>query len=337
MKATEIFGNRREAQWQDWHWQMGNCLQGVGGLTQLGLKAEDMSTLSEVVERYAFGVTPYYASLADWDDELDPVRRQCFPSVEELNVDEDGEEDPFGDGERMPVPGLVQRFADRVLVVGCRHCATYCRHCTRKNVLGRIDVGRSREAVDGMVRYIEGQRQIREVIISGGDPLLMDNESLMMMIGKFRELEQIESIRIGTRLPVVLPMRIDDELAELLARYRPLWINTQFNHPVELTDEATVACERLLSRGIQVSNQCVLLKGVNDELEVMRDLCAGLQRNGIRPYYVFSCDPVTGTTHFRVSLDKARAIRDGLQELLGGLAIPRFVVDRPGELCKRAL
>ncbi len=281
-----------------------------------------------VVNRYPLCITPYYLELANRADPADPVLLQCLPDRRELDGGQAA--DPFAEEGSTDVPGLVQRYPDRALVMTTSACAVACRHCTRKNLLGdqRHVVGSRRWAA--VCEELQKRPAVREVILSGGDPLLLETEALEHMLHDLHAISHVEVVRIGTRVPVVLPMRIDDALADALARHRPLWVNTQFNHPVELTADALAACERLISRGIPVSNQAVLLRGVNDNLDTLRELCNSLQRNMIRPYYVFQCDPVQGTGHFHTEIGKGIELSHELSCSLGGLAMPRFVADVPG-------
>lgn len=320
--------------WMDWRWQLSHCATSLPAVAaRLDVSGQFQGDAECVLDVYPMRATPYYLSLvrrASWED---PVWIQCMPDAREVSGDRE-EEDPFAELAGMPVPGLIMRYCDRALVAATGECATYCRHCTRKNVLNRF-VGRPcREYFDPVIREIVQSPGVREVIISGGDPLLLDIGLLDWLLGSMLSIDHVEVLRIGTRVPVVLPMRIDDELADMVASHRPVWVNTQFNHPVELTDVAAAACERLTSRGVPVSNQSVLLRGVNDDLDTMRALCVGLQRRLVRPYYVFQCDPVRGTRHLRVDTRCAARLEEGLRRIVGGLALPRFVADVPGRPAK---
>lgn len=272
---------------------------------------------------------PYYLGLVDWSDLHDPIRLQCLPDARELDNDPAGSDDPYHEVSAAGVPGLVHRFPDRVLLVVSGDCAMTCRHCTRK---GTLDGGLTPvlQAPAAALAYVAGHPEVREVLLSGGDPLLLETAVLDDLLSRLLAIPHVETVRIGTRVPVVLPMRIDDELVGMLRRHRPLWLNTQFNHPRELTPEAVAACGGLVDAGIPVSNQTVLLRGVNDRLDVMRELCCGLQRCRVRPYYVFLCDPVSGISHFRVGRDEAAVLQEGLRRSVGGLCLPRFVEDVPG-------
>ncbi len=318
--------------WNDWRWQWRNRIEGPRALAAL-LEARgqlsDRAAIERVVARYRFRVVPYYLGLVDWSDAHDPIRLQCIPEARELDEDPAGCEDPYRELCGTDVPGLVHRFPDRVLLVLTTDCAMTCRHCTRKNTLDaprRLGL----QAPDAALAYVAAHPGVREVLLSGGDPLLLEADVLDDLLSRLLAIPHVEVVRIGTRVPVVLPMRIDDDLAAMLRRHRPLWLNTQFNHPRELTPEAVAACGRLVDAGIPVSNQAVLLRGVNDRLDVMRDLCCRLQRCRVRPYYVFLCDPVSGISHLRVDRSVAIALQEGLRTSVGGLCLPRFVEDIPG-------
>jgi lysine 2,3-aminomutase len=322
--------------WNDWRWQLRNRVEGSRALAALLTtyrQPADVQEIERVVSRYRFATVPYYLGLIDWSDAHDPIRRQCIPDARELDEDPVGCNDPYRELSGTGVPGLVHRFPDRVLLVVATDCAMTCRHCTRKNTLDgprRLGV----QAPEAALAYLAAHPRVREVLLSGGDPLLLETGVLDSLLSRLLAIPHVEVVRIGTRVPVVLPMRIDDELVDRLRRHRPLWLNTQFNHPRELTPEAVAACGRLVDAGIPVSNQTVLLRGVNDRLEVMRDLCCGLQRARVRPYYVFLCDPVSGISHFRVDRAVAAALQDGLRTSVGGLCLPRFVEDVPGSAGK---
>jgi len=310
--------------WGDWRWQLRH-------------RVVDSGTWDGTVQdRYPGAITPYYLSLADWSRSTDPIRIQCCPDVREME-EEDRDDDPFHEQGSTPVVGLVHRFPDRVLIAATSDCAVYCRHCTRKNTLRALGGRPSEVRFVPMFDYIRSRPEIREVLVSGGDPLLLEDTLLDWLLGELHAIEHVEVIRLGTRVPVVLPMRVTDELARTLGRHRPLWLNTQFNHPSEVTPEAVEACDRLLRQGIPVSNQTVLLRGVNDELATMRELCNRLQSSMIRPYYVFRCDPIPGISHLRTAPGAATRMARELRACLGGLAMPLFVADIPGAKGKTPL
>lgn len=319
--------------WNDWRWQWRNRIEGGRALAAL-LEAHgqvfDRGALDRVVTKYRFRAVPYYLGLIDWSEAHDPIRLQCIPDSRELDDDPAGCGDPYREVSGKGVPGLLHRYPDRVLLLVTTDCAMTCRHCTRKNTLDGPCRRLGLPAPDAALAYVAAHTGVREVLFSGGDPLLLEVDVLDDLLSRLLAIPHVEVVRIGTRMPVVLPMRIDDALAGMLRRHRPLWLNTQFNHPRELTPEAMAACGRLVDAGIPVSNQTVLLRGVNDRLDVMRDLCCRLQRCRVRPYYVFLCDPVSGISHFRVDRNVAIMLQEGLRTSVGGLCLPRFVEDVPG-------
>ena len=280
----------------------------------------------KVTERYPFVSTSYYLSLAEPSLD-DPIMRQLCPSPEEL-IDNVGLfDDPLAEEERSPVPGLVHRYPDRVLLILTNACFMNCRHCTRKRLWQKGRYIHNLLEIDRMIDYIKEHPQVRDVIISGGDPLTLSNELLDEVLGKIRAIPHVEIIRIGTRAPVVAPWRLSYELLQVLKKYRPLWMNTQFNHIKEITLHSADAVQRVGECGIPVSNQSVLLKGVNDNVEAMTKLCHGLLKIGVRPYYLYHCDPVCGTSHFRTSISKGIEIIEKMRGHTSGLAVPTYVVD----------
>ncbi len=332
------FPGHTEEQWNDWRWQLKNSIHHP---SQLGegsyLFAHDIDDLNAVVEKYHMSVTPYYLSLVDKWNRRDPIALQCFPDVREIDPLAGGFEDPLDEERDIVVPGLIHRYSDRCLAMVTSRCATYCRHCDRKRRWGVDEEDASPASLDAMVAYVAKIPRIREVILSGGDPLMMGDDLLERLLASLTAIPHVEVIRIGSRTPVVLPMRITPELCRMLRRYRPLWFNTQFNHLCEITEESARACEMLVEEGIPVSNQSVLLKGVNDTPETMADLLYGLQRISVRPYYLFHCEPVKGATHFQTEISVGRAIMEKLWGTVSGLCIPRYVIDLPGGRGKRSL
>jgi lysine 2,3-aminomutase len=322
---------RRQACWQDWRWQVRQSLD-AADLSALGVLAP---AAVRAAAQFPARITPYYLSLAGSvgvpapGAACDPILRQCLPDAAEVRRT-GGCADPFDEAHHAPFPGVVQRFSDRVLVMASACCAVNCRHCTRRHTLGQRVVVRTEAQVRQVVSFLRGASQVREVILSGGDPLMLGDAALLRLVRALAELPQLDAIRIGTRVPVVLPMRVTPALAQALGRSGRVWVNTQFNHRCEITPESTAACRRLVEAGIPVSNQSVLLRGVSDSVEAMTALCAGLQRIRVRPYYVFLCDPVAGTAHLRTNRAAARALAAAVAARLGGLAVPRFVMDRPG-------
>jgi lysine 2,3-aminomutase len=317
--------------WLDWRWQMRNRIRTLPRLARLmGRPPGDTAALRTVVERHPFGVTPYYGSLMDRSDEGDPLRRQCIPDARELETLPGDADDPLDEEGQSPVPGLIHRYRDRCLILVTNRCATYCRHCNRRRLWTEPPFPPTPGRVRRLTEYVSSNRNIREVILSGGDPLILGDEVIDGLLKPLRAIPHVEVLRIGSRTPVVLPMRITGRLCRILKKYRPLWFVTQFNHPREITPESARACERLLEAGVPVSNQSVLLRGINDSFETMRELVHGLQRISVRPYYLFQCEPVRGTAHFRVDIPRGREIAEELWKTTAGICLPRYVADRPG-------
>jgi len=326
-----LFPKVVDVEWNDWRWHLRQAVTSLEAVMEYGsIPESERAVLARVVEKYPVIISPYYLCLIDFNDPRDPIRLQSFPIREEIEFLDVGEPDPLEEEEDMPVPGLVHRYPDRVLLQATNLCPMNCRHCTRKREWEEGVWTRTDAEIDRMVEYLEKTFQVRDVLISGGDPLVLATPKLERILAKIRAIPHIEIIRLGTRFPVVLPQRIDDGLTAMLSRYRPLWVNTHFNHPRELTREAALACERLQRAGIPMNNQSVLLKGVNDSLPVMQALCHGLLRIGVRPYYLYQCDPVKGAEHLRTSIWKGIEIIEGLRGHTTGFAVPQFVIDAPG-------
>jgi len=315
-------------EWNDWRWQLRNSIKDIEGLKKaFSLNAEELDRLPAVISNYPFSITPYYLSLVDKQNPKDPVMLQCVPSKHEEGVYLELQDDPLGEEKDTVVKGLVHRYPDRALVSLTDICPVYCRHCTRKREWHKGFWTRTAVELEVIYDYIRGHKEIRDVILSGGDPFILSTERLESILKRLRDMSHVEIIRIGTRCPVVLPQRIDDELANMLKKYRPIWINTHFNHPNEITSESARACDRLLCAGIPVNNQTVLLKGINDDAMTMTRLCQGLLRISVRPYYLFQCDPVTGTGHFRTPIDKGLEIVKAMRGFTSGLCVPTYVID----------
>jgi len=314
--------------WSDWRWQFRNRITTVDELTKfIPLSTEERDQLRLVTRKYPLSITPYYLSLINLDDPDDPLRKQAIPSILEITMGRMGLEDPLEERRDSVVAGLVHRYPDRVLMVLTNICPMLCRHCTRKREWRNGGWVRTPSEVEAMLDYIRQHKAIRDVIISGGDPLTLSTQRLENIISKIRGIQHVEIIRIGTRFPVVLPQRIDNELCAMLTKYGPIWLNTQFNHYREITPEAAAACDRLLRSGVPVSNQSVLLRGVNDAVEIQMKLCHGLLRIKVRPYYLFQCDEVQGTEHLRTPAEVGIKIIEGMRGYTSGLAVPTFVVD----------
>jgi lysine 2,3-aminomutase len=327
------FKNAGSKDWQDWRWQFKNRVTSIAQLEQIigRVPTQESSAAASV---YPMAITPYYLSLVNFDTKNDPIRTQCVPDIRELSSSEGSLADPLGEDTHMPVAKLVHRYPDRCLAIVTEICATYCRHCNRKRFWSTSPNISFKARLTKMLRYISASPQIREVIISGGDPLILDDRKLESILASFKAIPHVEVLRIGSRVPVVMPMRITRDLCRILKRYRPLWLNTQFNHPNEITTESSRACNMLQEAGIPVSNQSVLLKGVNDFPEVMRNLLYDLQNISVRPYYLFHCDPVKGCEHFRTNIESGIIIMDEIWRQCSGLSLPQYVVDLPGNTGK---
>lgn len=330
-RRQELFSDVSDDQWNDWHWQVRNRISTVDELKKyLPLDDDAVAGVEEALKHFRMAITPYYLSLIDPDDPYDPVRLQAVPSYMEGVHKEEDLLDPLEEDADSPVPGLTHRYPDRVLFLITDMCSMYCRHCTRRRMAGQKDGARSLSDIDACIDYIRSKPMIRDIVLSGGDALLMDEDRLEYIISELREIDHVEIIRLGTRTPVVMPQRITQKLCDMLKKYQPIWLNTHFNHPQELTVESRRACELLADSGIPVGNQSVLLRGVNDCVHVQRKLVNGLVYIRVRPYYIYQCDLSLGISHFRTPVSKGIEIIEGLRGHTSGFAVPTFVVDAPG-------
>ena len=319
------------ALWNDWRWQMEHRLTTAEELSRfLTLSRNEAMIVKKSLATLRMAVTPYYASLIDRGDPNCPIRRQAIPTLKETLIASTDLLDPLHEDVDSPVPGLTHRYPDRCILLVTDQCSMYCRHCTRRRFAGQSDHARSREQIEACIEYIRRTPEIRDVLVTGGDPLTLSDETLEWILGSIRAIGHVEIIRIGTRVPVVLPMRITEELCSMLRRFHPLWINVQFNHPAEITPESAQACIRLADAGIPLGNQSVLLKGINDCPYIFRELNQGLLKIRVRPYYIYQCDLSRGIEHFRTSIGKGIEIMEFLRGHTSGLAVPTFVVDAPG-------
>ena len=315
----------------DWKWQYAHRITTSEALSKvIPLSEEEKADIDRCLKSFRMAITPYYASLIDPNDPNDPVRMQAVPSGREREECPDDMADPLGEIGDSPVPHVVHRYPDRVLLLVTYQCAMYCRHCTRRRAVGEEDRVIPEKALSRALDYIRSHREIRDVLVSGGDPLTMTTDRLERILSAIREIPHVEVIRIGTRVPVVLPMRITPELTDMLRKYHPVWINTHFNHPKEITPEARLACERLVDAGIPLGNQSVLLKGVNDSAEIMKELLLKLVKMRLRPYYLYQCDLSRGIAHFRTRVETGVDILHALTGRISGYALPRYVIDAPG-------
>ncbi len=316
--------------WTDWRWQLRNMLRGEADLERwVELSDQERAGLRNSAGMFRVGTTPYYASLMDPAAAACPIRMQAIPSPRELDVRPAELVDPLGEDTHTPAPCVVHKYPDRVLLLVVDRCAIYCRHCNRRRLVGG-DSPPTRSELDQGIDYIARTPRVRDVLLSGGDPLLLPTRKLGAILTRLRAIDHVEIIRIGTRMPVVCPMRIDDELCHMLRRHHPLYINTHFNHPKEITDDAQAACTRLVDAGIPVGNQTVLLRGINSSVRCMRALMRALLRMRVRPYYMFQGDTVIGTDHLRTPVEEAIAIMDGMRGWMTGMGIPHLVIDAPG-------
>lgn len=320
-----------DAQWDDWRWQIAHRIVTVDRLKQvIRLTEEEEEGINKCLHNLRMSITPYYAGVMDPEDPRCPVRRQAVPTSDELKISECERADPLQEDADSPVPGLTHRYPDRVLLLVTDRCAMYCRHCTRRRMAGQTDRPLPLEQVKRAVEYIRDNSQIRDVLISGGDPLVMPDDRLESIISSVRAVRHVEIIRIGTRAPVVIPQRVTPGLVGMLKKYHPLWLNTQFNHPKELTPEARRALALLADAGIPLGNQSVLLRGINDCPNIMKKLVRELVRNRVRPYYLYQCDLARGIEHFRTPVSKGIEIMENLRGHTSGLAVPTYVIDAPG-------
>ncbi len=321
----------------DWQWQWRHRLAGLTAIGDfLALSEEDLARRRAAAERYPPLATPYYLSLANPTDTADPILRQVLPDPAEIEARWTADPDPLAEQADSPVPGVVRRYPDRALLLLTARCAVHCRHCLRKRNWGRR-IEWNHGAADQAFDYLEKNREIREVILSGGDPLLLEQEKLQNLLERLGRIEHVAVVRIGSRLPTVMPQRFTEDFCEMLGARPGRWLATHFNHPRELTDESGLACRRLLRAGVGIINQTVLLKGVNDNAEIIRELGLGLLRIGVKPYYLFHGDPVAGTRHFRTGVRRGLQIISELRGRVSGLAIPTFAIDLPGGGGKVAL
>jgi len=326
---AEIEASKSSSLWNDWRWQMRNRIRTVSQLLKLFPELRSQSELERVVSKYPMAITPYYASLIRHADMSDPIFQMSVPQMEEMFDPPFLHADPLEEEVDMPVPNLVRRYPDRALIIATTMCSMYCRHCTRKRVAGTKESSISADQLGKIAAYLAANPQITDVIISGGDPFTLTMDVLERIIAAVRGVPSVEIIRLGTRTPVVMPQRITEELVGMLRKYHPIWVNTHFNHPRELTPEAAAACRRLADAGIPLGNQTVLLRGINDDPRIIEELCRGLVRMRVRPYYLFQCDLVRGIEHFRTPISRGLEIMEYLRGRLSGLAIPNYVVDTP--------
>ena len=319
------------AQWNDWRWQVRNRISTPEMLQSfLDLTAEEQAALATGQAGLPFTVTPYYLSLLNSNDPKDPLRKAVVPTIWEQTMGPGESYDPLSEDRHAVTPGLVHRYPDRVLLLATGFCSTYCRYCTRSRLVGKNEISHSRKSLEKAIAYVSEHSEVRDVLISGGDPLTMGCDRLERLLASLRRIKHVEIIRIGSKTPAVLPQRITPALVHVLRKYHPLYLSLHFMHPAELTAECARACTRLADAGIPLGSQTVLLSGINDSVEVMRQLMQGLLCMRVRPYYLYQCDPIAGSSHFRTPVEKGLEIIKGLRGHTTGYAVPTYVIDAPG-------
>ncbi|MFZ5943964.1 MAG: lysine 2,3-aminomutase [Bacillota bacterium] len=327
-----LWENVTQEQWNDWRWQLANRITTLDELLQIvPLSSSEKEGIKKSLETIPMAITPYYASLIDKNQgDKDPIRKQAIPLYTEGRQAAADLQDPLSEDADSPVPGLTHRYPDRVLFLVTDQCSMYCRHCTRRRFAGCTDQAMPKEQIDKCIAYIKKTKSIRDVLLSGGDSLTLSDERLEYIIGSLRAIPHVEIIRLGSRIPVVLPQRITQEFVNMLKKYHPIWLNTHFNHPQEITEESRTACTRLADAGVPLGNQTVLLKGVNDCIYIMKRLVRELVKIRIKPYYLYQCDLSEGIEHFRTPIAKGIEIMELLRGHTSGYAVPTYVVDAPG-------
>lgn len=326
-----LFADVPEQLWNDWTWQAKNRITNLAELKKyINLTAQEEEGIEKCLSTFRMAVTPYYLSLVDLNDPEDPIRKQAVPSAEELYFAPEESADSLHEDTDSPVKGLTHRYPDRVLFLLTDRCASYCRHCTRRRLVGQTDNSMPREQIDACIDYIRQHPEVRDVLLSGGDVFMQSDENLEYVLSQLRKIPHVEVIRLGTRVPVVMPQRITQDLCDMLKKYHPIWVNVHFNHPNEITADSAAACARLADAGIPLGNQSVLLAGVNDCVHVMKKLVNDLVKIRVRPYYIYVCDLSLGLSHFRTPVSKGIEIIEALRGHTSGFCVPTFVVDAPG-------
>jgi len=329
-RRAPAYADVPDEKWNDWRWQLSHRLNSVEEIEQIIPLTPSEKKALGTSGLFRVDITPYFISLINPEDPADPVRRQIIPTAAEIAPFTGMMEDSLAEDRHSPVPGLVHRYPDRVLMLVTTQCASYCRYCTRSRIVGDPGQTFSRKEFDMQLEYLRRTPQVRDVLLSGGDPLVLAPKILEEILTRLREIPHIEIVRIGSRVPVFLPMRITGELCEMLGRFHPLWLNIHVNHPNEITLELAAACDRMSRAGIPLGNQSVLLAGVNDCVHIQRELVQKLTRIRVRPYYLYQCDLVEGAGHFRTPVAKGIEIIEGLRGHTSGYAVPQFIVDAPG-------
>lgn len=330
-RKAQYFPTVTDEEWNDWHWQVRNRIRFAEDLRKyLPLTDQETEEIRQLLSKFRMSITPYYLCLIDPDNPDCPIRKQAVPSAKEMHISKIDMVDPLAEDTDSPVPGLTHRYPDRVLFLITDMCSMYCRHCTRRRFAGHHDKAMPKDRIDLAIEYIANHKEIRDVLLSGGDALLVSDDILENIIQRLRDIDHVEIIRIGTRTPVVMPQRITPELVTMLRKYHPIWINTHFNHYDEITSESKAAIDRLADAGIPLGNQSVLLKGINDSVSIMKKLVHALAYIRVRPYYIYQCDLSLGIEHFRTPVSKGIEIIEGLRGHTSGYCVPTYVIDAPG-------
>ena len=330
-KEVSLWKDVPQKKWDDWTWQVRNRVTTVSQLKEIiNLTPEEEQGVVQSLEVLRMAISPYFAMLMDPDDPHDPIRMQAVPTVKELEFGKSDMEDPLFEDIDSPVHGLTHRYPDRVLLLITDMCANYCRHCTRRRLAGQEDHARDKASIDAAIKYIKEHEEIRDVLLSGGDALLVSDAFLEDIIRRLKAIDHVDIVRIGSRAPCTLPQRITPALCKMLAKYHPMWLNTHFNHPREITPESKRAVEMLADAGIPVGNQTVLLRGINDCPTIMKKLVQELVKIRCRPYYFYQCDLSRGIEHFRTSVAKGIEIAEALRGHTSGFSVPTFILDAPG-------
>ncbi len=327
-KILEVLGGTEE-DWKDYKWQLKNRINNVDTLEKIiKLSSEEKENIRKVGEKYRWEVSPYYLSLIDFSKKYDPIRLMSIPLYNEI-IDNHGMLDPMAEEYTNPAGCITRRYPDRLILNMTNECAMYCRFCQRRRNIGQTDEASTTKAIDEAIEYISENKELRDILITGGDPLTLTTEFLEDVIKRVREIEHIEIIRIGSRTPVTMPQRIDDKLCNMLKKYHPIYVNTHFNHPMEITQESKEACERLANAGIPIGNQAVLLNGVNNNPDVMKCMNQELLKCRVKPYYIFHAKNIKGTSHFVTSVEDGLKIMDDLRGFTSGMAIPTYIINAP--------
>jgi lysine 2,3-aminomutase len=329
-KRAPLYADVPDEKWNDWRWQLSHRLNSVEEIEKFFPLTDSERKALQSSGLFRVDITPYFISLIDPDDPNDPVRKQIIPTAAEMVPFTAMMEDSLAEDRHSPVPGLVHRYPDRVLMLVTTQCASYCRYCTRSRIVGDPGQTFSRQEFEAQIEYLKRTPQVRDVLLSGGDPLVLAPKILEEILTRLREIPHIEIVRIGSRVPVFLPMRVTQELCDMLQKFHPLWINIHINHPNEISQELAGACDRMARAGIPLGNQSVLLAGVNDCVHIQRELVQKMTRIRVRPYYLYQCDLVEGAGHFRTPVAKGIEIIEGLRGHTSGYAVPQFIVDAPG-------